>query len=41
MYFKPRHNPFNRASLIVVEPPENTDDVSTCRDQEPPETGVN
>ncbi|XP_038550040.1 synaptotagmin-like protein 2 isoform X1 [Micropterus salmoides] len=30
----PRHNPFNRASLIVVEPPENNNDMSTGRDQE-------
>ncbi|KAM3616755.1 uncharacterized protein V6R79_022718 [Siganus canaliculatus] len=30
----PRHNPFNRASLIVVEPHENNNDVSTIRDQE-------
>ncbi|XP_068572288.1 synaptotagmin-like protein 2 isoform X2 [Cebidichthys violaceus] len=34
----PRHNPFNRASLIVVEPPENNDDPSTGRDRETPET---
>ncbi|KAM8905461.1 uncharacterized protein sytl2b isoform 2-T2 [Spinachia spinachia] len=34
----PRHNPFNRASLIVVEPRENNEDVSTCRDQESSET---
>ncbi|XP_042343070.1 synaptotagmin-like protein 2 isoform X2 [Plectropomus leopardus] len=30
----PRHNPFNRASLIVVEPPENVDDTPISRDQE-------
>ncbi|KAI4815732.1 hypothetical protein KUCAC02_005867 [Chaenocephalus aceratus] len=34
----PRHNPFNRASLIVVEPPETNDDRSTRRDQESSET---
>uniref|UniRef100_A0A8C4H1S0 Synaptotagmin-like 2b n=1 Tax=Dicentrarchus labrax TaxID=13489 RepID=A0A8C4H1S0_DICLA len=34
----PRHNPFNRASLIVVEPPENNNDMSTSRDQESSET---
>ncbi|KAM4566270.1 uncharacterized protein sytl2b isoform 2-T2 [Odontesthes bonariensis] len=34
----PRHNPFNRASLIVVEPPENSHNSLTCRDQEPQET---
>uniref|UniRef100_A0A3B4TD96 Synaptotagmin-like protein 2 n=1 Tax=Seriola dumerili TaxID=41447 RepID=A0A3B4TD96_SERDU len=34
----PRHNPFNRASLIVVEPPENNGDMSTGRDQETSET---
>ncbi|XP_072248392.1 uncharacterized protein sytl2b isoform X2 [Leuresthes tenuis] len=34
----PRHNPFNRASLIVVEPPENSHDSLTCGDQEPQET---
>ncbi|XP_041797447.1 synaptotagmin-like protein 2 isoform X2 [Chelmon rostratus] len=34
----PRHNPFNRASLIVVEPPENNDDVSTSQDRESSET---
>ncbi|KAK1899864.1 Synaptotagmin-like protein 2 [Dissostichus eleginoides] len=33
-----RHNPFNRASLIVVEPPETNDDRSTRRDQESSET---
>ncbi|XP_030263737.1 synaptotagmin-like protein 2 isoform X2 [Sparus aurata] len=33
----PRHNPFNRASLIVVEPPENND-VSASRTQESSET---
>lgn len=30
----PRHNPFNRASLIVVEPPEHTEDESAIREQE-------
>ncbi|XP_029963832.1 synaptotagmin-like protein 2 isoform X2 [Salarias fasciatus] len=30
----PRHNPFNRPSLIVVEPPENSSDLSTSRDPE-------
>ncbi|XP_071353003.1 synaptotagmin-like protein 2 isoform X2 [Trachinotus anak] len=34
----PRHNPFNRASLIVVEPPENNNDTSTSRDHESSET---
>ncbi|XP_070685533.1 uncharacterized protein sytl2b [Pempheris klunzingeri] len=34
----PRHNPFNRASLIVVEPPENKNDMPTSRDQESSET---
>ncbi|XP_044057880.1 synaptotagmin-like protein 2 isoform X2 [Siniperca chuatsi] len=34
----PRHNPFNRASLIVVEPPQNNNDMSTGRDQESSET---
>ncbi|XP_070825715.1 synaptotagmin-like protein 2 isoform X2 [Chaetodon trifascialis] len=34
----PRHNPFNRASLIVVEPPENNDDMSASRDRELSET---
>ncbi|XP_059187166.1 uncharacterized protein LOC131969951 [Centropristis striata] len=34
----PRHNPFNRASLIVVEPPENNDDTSASRDQASAET---
>ncbi|GAA6225718.1 synaptotagmin-like protein 2 [Lates japonicus] len=29
----PRHNPFNRASLIVVEPPENNYDMLTSQDQ--------
>ncbi|KAJ4935788.1 hypothetical protein JOQ06_017316 [Pogonophryne albipinna] len=33
-----RHNPFNRASLIVDEPPETNDDRSTRRDQESSET---
>ncbi|KAM7399182.1 hypothetical protein PAMP_018469 [Pampus punctatissimus] len=34
----PRHNPFNRASLIVVEPTENTEVLSKSRDQESSET---
>ncbi|XP_068440274.1 synaptotagmin-like protein 2 [Clinocottus analis] len=34
----PRHNPFNRASLIVVEPPEHNDDVSNSQDQKSSET---
>lgn len=34
----PRHNPFNRASLIVVEPPENNQDLPTSRDRESQET---
>ncbi|XP_041850021.1 synaptotagmin-like protein 2 isoform X2 [Melanotaenia boesemani] len=34
----PRQNPFNRASLIVVEPPEYNHDFSTSQDQEPQET---
>ncbi|XP_076590340.1 synaptotagmin-like protein 2 isoform X4 [Chaetodon auriga] len=34
----PRHNPFNRASLTVVEPPENNDDMSASRDRELSET---
>ncbi|KAK5868776.1 hypothetical protein PBY51_009758 [Eleginops maclovinus] len=34
----PRHNPFNRASLIVVEPPEINDDRSTRQDQESSKT---
>lgn len=34
----PRHNPFNRASLIVVEPPENLIDMVSCPLQEPFET---
>ncbi|XP_015806624.1 synaptotagmin-like protein 2 isoform X2 [Nothobranchius furzeri] len=29
----PRHNPFNRASLIVVEPPVNNQDMSISRGQ--------
>ncbi|XP_039633768.1 synaptotagmin-like protein 2 isoform X2 [Perca fluviatilis] len=33
-----RHNPFNRPSLIVVEPPGNNDDMSTSRDQVSSET---
>ncbi|XP_039986035.1 synaptotagmin-like protein 2 isoform X3 [Xiphias gladius] len=33
-----RHNPFNRASLIVVEPPENNNDMSNSRDLESCET---
>ncbi|XP_061575525.1 synaptotagmin-like protein 2 isoform X3 [Cololabis saira] len=33
-----RHNPFNRASLIVVEPTENNYDMSVGQDQEPQET---
>ncbi|XP_074536579.1 uncharacterized protein sytl2b [Halichoeres trimaculatus] len=33
-----RHNPFNRASLIVVEPPENMIDTASCPLQEPFET---
>lgn len=40
-FLKPRHNPFNRASLIVVESPENTEVSSKRRDQESSETGVN
>ncbi|KAM4742841.1 uncharacterized protein sytl2b isoform 2-T4 [Anableps anableps] len=34
----PRHNPFNRASLIVVEPPENNHDMTTRLDQDTHET---
>ncbi|XP_028275203.1 synaptotagmin-like protein 2 isoform X2 [Parambassis ranga] len=34
----PRHNPFNRASLIVVEPPENNYDLSSSRDRDTKET---
>ncbi|KAK9521010.1 hypothetical protein VZT92_020855 [Zoarces viviparus] len=34
----PRHNPFNRTFRIVVQPPENNDDMSTSRDQESSET---
>ncbi|XP_005937959.1 synaptotagmin-like protein 2 isoform X4 [Haplochromis burtoni] len=34
----PRHNPFNRASLVVVEPPENNHYLSASRDQESLET---
>ncbi|KAI3353693.1 hypothetical protein L3Q82_004930 [Scortum barcoo] len=34
----PRNNPFNRASLIVVEQPENNNDMSASRDQESSET---
>ncbi|XP_074498432.1 uncharacterized protein sytl2b isoform X1 [Sebastes fasciatus] len=34
----PRHNPFNRASLIVVAPSEDDDDTSTSHDQESSET---
>ncbi|XP_078102079.1 uncharacterized protein sytl2b isoform X1 [Sander vitreus] len=34
----PRHNPFNRPSLIVVEPPGNNDDMSPSRDQVSSET---
>ncbi|XP_043974512.1 synaptotagmin-like protein 2 isoform X1 [Gambusia affinis] len=30
----PRHNPFNRASLIVVEPPENNQSTAPRLDQE-------
>ncbi|KAM7412937.1 hypothetical protein PAMA_020364 [Pampus argenteus] len=33
-----RHNPFNRASLIVVEPTENTEVLSKSRDRESSET---
>ncbi|XP_029373936.1 synaptotagmin-like protein 2 isoform X2 [Echeneis naucrates] len=34
----PRHNPFNRASLIAVEPPENNNDMLTGQDQQSSET---
>nr|XP_046245344.1 synaptotagmin-like protein 2 isoform X2 [Scatophagus argus] len=30
----PRHNPFNRASLVIVDPSENHNDVSTIQEQE-------
>ncbi|XP_055004048.1 synaptotagmin-like protein 2 [Boleophthalmus pectinirostris] len=32
----PRHNPFNRASLLVVDPPEETVDVSHGAEQQSP-----
>ncbi|XP_034722656.1 synaptotagmin-like protein 2 [Etheostoma cragini] len=35
---RPRHNPFNRPSLIVVEPPGTNDDMSTSQDQVSSET---
>ncbi|XP_069004437.1 synaptotagmin-like protein 2 isoform X2 [Embiotoca jacksoni] len=34
----PRHNPFNRASLIVAEPPQHDHDLSSSRDWESSET---
>lgn len=34
----PRHNPFNRASLIVVDPPENNIDTASSPQQETSET---
>ncbi|XP_049433079.1 synaptotagmin-like protein 2 isoform X3 [Epinephelus fuscoguttatus] len=34
----PRQNPFNRASLILVEPPENDDDMPATQVQESSET---
>ncbi|XP_047451110.1 serine/arginine repetitive matrix protein 2 isoform X1 [Mugil cephalus] len=34
----PRHNPFNRASLIVVEPPDHNRDSSSSREPESLET---
>ncbi|XP_023206811.1 synaptotagmin-like protein 2 isoform X5 [Xiphophorus maculatus] len=34
----PRHNPFNRASLIVVEPPENNHNTAPRLDQETQES---
>ncbi|CAL9684107.1 unnamed protein product [Knipowitschia caucasica] len=34
----PRHNPFNRASLLVVDPPENTVDFSNTTDKQNPES---
>ncbi|XP_040903056.1 synaptotagmin-like protein 2 isoform X2 [Toxotes jaculatrix] len=34
----PRHNPFNHASLIIVEPPENNNGMSASRAQESSET---
>ncbi|CAJ1065258.1 synaptotagmin-like protein 2 isoform X1 [Xyrichtys novacula] len=30
----PRHNPFNRASLIVVDPPESLIDIASCQHHE-------
>ncbi|KAM9733945.1 uncharacterized protein sytl2b isoform 1-T1 [Menidia menidia] len=35
-----RHNPFNRASLIVVEAPENSQDSLTRWDPEPKQTDI-
>ncbi|KAK7905190.1 hypothetical protein WMY93_017797 [Mugilogobius chulae] len=32
----PRHNPFNRASFLVVDPPENTADISNGTEQQRP-----
>ncbi|XP_008287023.1 synaptotagmin-like protein 1 [Stegastes partitus] len=34
----PRHNPFNRPSLSIFEPPENNHDLSIIQDKESPET---
>ncbi|XP_015228619.1 PREDICTED: synaptotagmin-like protein 2 isoform X1 [Cyprinodon variegatus] len=33
-----RHNPFNRASLTVVEPPENNHDITSALEQHTPES---